>query len=257
MGIETIAGVTAGSALLGGYLQADAAENAGHMQSEATNNATAEQRRQFDLARADQQPFLQTGQGATVRLRDLLLGTNGGTGSLLNPFTPGDLQNEPGYQFGLGQGNKAIENAARSRGMYMSPATVKELMRYGQDYAGTKYGDAFNRDLTNRTTTFNMLSGAAGGGQVAANTLANAGQASATNIGNLVTAGANARGAAGIAGANAYGNALNTIGNNAVQSNYLNRILGSGGGMRYGGGGSGYGGTPYGAGSSDFGYYDF
>jgi hypothetical protein len=102
---------------------------------------------------------------------------------------------------------------------------VKELLRYGQDYAGTKYNDAFNRDLTNRTTTYNLLSGTSGGGQVSANTLAGAGQASAMNIGNLVTSGANARGAAGIASANAYGNAFNTIGNNALQSSYLDRIL--------------------------------
>lgn len=152
---------------------------------------------------------------------------------LLQDFTPGDLVNEPGYQFGLTQGNKAIENAARARGMFMSPATVKELLRYGQDYAGTKYQDAYNRDLTNRTTKFNLLSGAASGGQVAANTLSNAGQNYATNVGNLVTAGANARGAAGIAGANAYGNAIGTIGNLYMQNQYLDALKNRGGGNYY------------------------
>jgi len=220
MGIETVLAATAGANVVGGFMQANAAENAAQMQTQATNNATAEQARQFNLTRADQLPFLQTGQDATIRLRDLI-----SSGALTRPFSPGDLVNEPGYQFGLTQGNKAIENAARARGMYMSPATVKELLRYGQDYAGTRYQDAFNRDLTNRTTTFNMLSGASGGGQTAANTLNAAGQASATNIGNLMTAGANARGAAGIAGANAWGNAFNNIGNNYIQSSYLDRIL--------------------------------
>lgn len=219
--VTAAVGVSAGASLLGGAMGADAAENAAHDQSQATKASIAEQRRQFDLARADQAPFLQTGQNATVKLRDLLTGN----GSLLKSFSPSDLTNDPGYQFGLTEGTKGIENAARSRGLFMAPATVKELLRYNQDYAGTKYGDAFNRDLTNRTTTYNMLSGAAGGGQVAANTLANTGQASASNIGNLMTSGANARGAAGIAGANAYGNAFNSIGNNAVQSMYLKQLM--------------------------------
>lgn len=224
MGIETVAmALPAASSLIGGFTQANATENAAHEQSQATQRGVDEQGRQFDITRQDQLPFLQTGQQATMRLRDLLL-----NGPLLNSFAPKDLEGEPGYQFGLNQGNKAIENAARSRGMYMSPSTVKELMRYGQDYAGTKYGEAFNRDLTNRTTQYNMLSGASGGGQVAANTLAGAGGNYAMNVGNLVTAGANARGAAGIAGANAWGNAFNSIGNNYLQNSYLNRILGAG-----------------------------
>lgn len=291
----------AGGAIISGAMGANAAGKAASGQAQATAAATAEQARQFDLARADQLPFLQTGQGANIKLRQLLgIGgvagvdetdprflaikqriidendaahraaygmsifdarsglqapgererfdanvlsgakqqflakygdegaTSPGAGVLLKDFTPGDLTSEPGYQFGLTQGNKAIENAARARGMYMSPSTVKELLRYGQDYAGTKYQDAYNRDLTNRTTKFNILSGASGGGQVAANTLSNAGQNYATNVGNLVTAGANARGAAGIAGANAWNNAFSTIGNTYMQNSYLNRILDAG-----------------------------
>lgn len=304
MGIETALAVGAGTSLIGGAMQADAAGNAARLQKKATDAGIAEQRRQFDLTRGDQLPFLQTGQAASLKIRDLLglggyiptrsigditaelqksgrfagasqqvtnpayadwlrqgwgdsevrppeqfITTPGAvdenalrqeaeriyaaqqpqstseTGSLLKSFTPSDLVNEPGYQFGLREGNKAVENAARARGLFMAPATVKELLRYNQDYAGTKYGEAFNRDLTNRTTTYNMLSGTAGGGQVAGNTLANAGQASATNIGNLVTAGANARGAAGIAGANAYGNAFNSIGNNVMQQMYLKQLF--------------------------------
>lgn len=221
MGIETIA--LAAAPIAGSFLQADAAKSAARDQKAATDQALGEQARQFNLSRSDQLPFLETGQAATMRLRDLL-GLNGGSGSLLNSFNPGDLTGEPGYQFGLSQGNKAIENAARSRGMYMSPSTVKELMRYGQDYAGSKYGEAFNRDLTNRTTTYNMLSGAGGGGQVAANTLTGAGQNYSSNVGNLVTAGANARGAAGIAGANAFANGANTIGNFYMQNKLINGL---------------------------------
>lgn len=229
MGIETALAASAGASLIGGYLQSKAAKDAAYEQSQATGRGIDEQGRQFDIARADQRPFLETGQAATIKLRDLL-GLNGGSGTLLRSFSPADLESEPGYQFGLNQGNKAIENAARARGVYMSPSTMKELLRYGQDYAGTKYMDAFNRDLSNRTTTYNMLSGAGSRGQVAANTLANAGGNYATNVGNLLTAGANARGAAGIVSANAWGNAFNNVGNSYLQGSYLNRILNDGGG---------------------------
>ena len=318
--------ITAGAALGGALISANAAGDAADQQSRATDLATQEQRRQFDLTRADQLPFLQTGQSASLKLRDLLGlgggssgqsldqiisglrasgrfnvsgGPSGGTtgsiadilrdpskraafaswmngeasapvaaaptydeaalmaeaqrlygaqgssndpsyGSLLKTFTPGDLTNDPGYKFGLNQGNTSIENAARARGMYMSPSTVKELLRYNQDYAGTKYNDAFNRDLTNRTTTYNMLSGTSGGGQTAANTLATTGANTAGTIGNLVTSGANARGAAGIAGANAISGAFGNIANTYNQKSILDRILaqGSGGFNPWANGGS-------------------
>ena len=144
---------------------------------------------------------------------------------LLKSFTPQDLENEPGYKFGLEQGNKGLENAARARGMYYSPSTVKELLRYGQDYAGTKYNDAYNRYNTTQTNQYNRLAGISGTGQNAANTLAATGSANAGNVSNLITSGANARGAAGIAGANAWGNALTGAGNNAMQAATLNSLF--------------------------------
>jgi hypothetical protein len=161
-------------------------------------------------------------------------GSPGNVGELMKNFTGADLVNEPGFKFGLDQGNKAIENAARARGMSMSPATVKELLRYSNDYAGTKYGEAFNRDMSNRTTKYNFLTGTSGGGQQAAQTVGNAGMNMATNVGGLMTGAANARGAAGIAGANAMSGGINNAVNMYNQNNILDRILnrgGVGGGM--------------------------
>lgn len=55
------------------------------------------------------------------------------------------LQSQPGYQFGFDQGQKAIDQSAAANGRLYSGATLKALQRYGQDYAGTKLGDTFNR----------------------------------------------------------------------------------------------------------------
>lgn len=194
--------------VVGGLLGAKAAKDAASIQAESADRATEEQRRQFDLTRADQAPWLQVGQNSIRTIGDLLK-----SGSIFPDFRGEDLINEPGYAFRLGEGEKAIERAARARGNFMSPSTVKGLLRYGQDYASGEFQNAFNRDLTNKTTKFNMLSGASGGGQTAANTLANAGSTMAGNVGQLMTGSGNARGAASIAGANAISGGINTIGN--------------------------------------------
>lgn len=149
-------------------------------------------------------------------------------GSLMRDFTVSDLANDPGYAFRLNEGTKAIENAAKARGMSMSPATVKELLRYSQGFASNEFGNAFNRDMANRTTKFNFLTGTSGGGQQAAQMVGNAGANMANNIGQLVTGAANARGAAGIAGANAIGGGLAGAWNNYQSKNILDRILNRG-----------------------------
>lgn len=164
-----------------------------------------------------------------------------GFGSLLENFTGKDLQNEPGYQFGLNEGMKALDRRLASGGNYFSGAALKGAQRFGQDYAGTKFGDAFNRDSANKTRTYNFLSGATGMGQNAAAQTGNAGQTMAQQVGANTTGMANAAGAAQIAGANAWSGGLNNIGNMYQQNQLLNRITsgnrgwGSAGGWQGGG----------------------
>jgi hypothetical protein len=129
---------------------------------------------------AANQPFLQSGTAANVRLADLLGLTNNngmqGYGTLGQTFTGDDLANDAGYQFRLGQGNQAIERAAAAGGSLASPATAKALMQFNQGLASDEFGNAFNRDLQGRTTLFNMLSGLSGSGQTAVGTQADINQ---------------------------------------------------------------------------------
>lgn len=129
-------------------------------------------------------------------------------GSLLKPFTGADLQNEPGYQFGLTEGEKAINNLAATRGNYFSGGTGKALTRYSQDYAGTKYNDAYNRDAADKTRTANLLSGVAGTGQQAVNTGVAAGTSGSNAIADLMTQGGNAAASGYVGGANAINNGV-------------------------------------------------
>jgi hypothetical protein len=108
------------------------------------------------------------------------------------------FQADPGYQFRLGEGNKAIERAASSRGGLYSGATLKALQRFGQDHASNEFGNVFGR-----------LSTVAGFGPAATNAIGAAGQNFANQAGANAIGAGNAAGASRIAQGAAWGNALN------------------------------------------------
>lgn len=62
-------------------------------------------------------------------------------------FSPKDLENDPGYQFQLQQGLKALQNTAAGRGMLQSGSALKSAIGYEQGLAGTSYQNAYNRAL--------------------------------------------------------------------------------------------------------------
>lgn len=195
-----------GLSLVGGALGADAASDAAEMQQQSANAAIEEVRRQYDQNRADQMPWLQAGQASLADLMSQM-------GSLTTPYTQADFQNDPGYQFELAEGQRALDAGARARGLYGSSGALRELLRYSQGLASTRYQDAWNRDLTNRQNTFNMLSGVSGTGQVTAGNLGAMGQSTANTVGDLLTQSGNARAAGRVGSANAWtqagSNALN------------------------------------------------
>lgn len=231
--------LSVGANLLGANIGAKASNDAADTQAAAAREAVAEQRRQYDLTRSDNQPFMEAGVGASKRLRQLLgTGTDDGTGGygdLTRKFSTSDLNADPvyqsGLQFGLDQGTGAINARALQTGSYDSGATLKALTRYANDYGSTKANDSYNRFNTDNTNTFNRLSGVSGGGQTATNTVSSAGANAANNISNLETQAGNARSAGIVGGANAWGGALNSVGgafNNYEQNKLLKQYLNGG-----------------------------
>lgn len=206
-----------GLSLVGGAMGADAARDAARAQEASANAAIEEVRRQYDQNRADQMPWLQAGQQT---LGDLL----GRLDSLTTPYTQADFQSDPGYQFELAEGQRALDAAARARGLYGSSGSLRELLRYSQGLASTRYQDAFNRDLTNRQNTYNMLSGISGTGQVTAGNLGSMGQNTANTVGSLLTQTGNAQAAGRIGAANAWTNAGSQALNAWQQQMLLDRI---------------------------------
>lgn len=198
-------------------------------------------------------------------------------GSLLRPFHNGEefdpgpafsftgenLASDPGYQFGLNQGTQGIDRGQASRGNFLSGAAMKELARFNEDYAGTKFNDAFNRASStygtnlsakqnawntnlnaydnNRSRVYSFLTGVSGLGQASAAGVASGNQQAANSAAGNMLGSANAQAASQVAG----GNALTSGVNSAVNSYNSTNNLNSAGGWnnllsQQGGGYSGY-----------------
>ena len=164
--------------------------------------------------------------------------TGGDYGSLLRDFTGKDLASEPGYQFGLEQGEQGVNRAAASRGSFLSGAALKALGRFNTDYAGTKFGEAFSRDATNKQRAYGFLTGVSQQGQSAAAGTGASGLAIADAIGKNTTAMGNAQGASTIAQGNQWSGALKNI-NEGYQQNALMQKI-QAGNASWGGGSGGW-----------------
>lgn len=69
--------------------------------------------------------------------------------------TAADMQNEPGFQFRMAQGQKALEQSAAGRGVLRTGGTLKNLVDYGQNFASNEYGNVYNRRAGEYDREFN------------------------------------------------------------------------------------------------------
>lgn len=56
-----------------------------------------------------------------------------------------DVLSDPGYQFRLDQGRKAVEYGASAKGLLNSGGTLADVLGFGQGLASQEYGQVFNR----------------------------------------------------------------------------------------------------------------
>lgn len=172
-------------------------------------------------------------------------------GRYARDFGMQDFQQDPGYEFRLTEGQKAIERSAAARGGLQSGSALKAAARFGQDMGSQEYANAFSRYQTNRSNQMNPLFALMNTGIGAANNLTNAagqqGQNQANNIYNTGNAVASGQVGSANAWGNAFGNVANSLGSMvARRSAYggggsLNSVLNSGSGY-FGGGVPTYGG---------------
>lgn len=239
-------GLAAAGSVATGLLQKNSTDNAAKIQQDSTDKSLAFNEKVFDTNQANAAPWLKEGQTALGQLA----GMTGPGGSLLQPYgksfeapTGVTEENDPGFQFRLQQGMKALQNSAAAKGQAQGGAALKEAERYGQDYASNEYSNVYNRALQGYNTnynvwandqgnTFNRLAALSGAGQTAVAGLNSAGQSAASNaaginqsnasaLGGLATSGAASLGA-GIVGAT---NAVNSGIGNYNQYQLLQQIL--------------------------------
>lgn len=185
--------------------QAKGAERASEAQLEMMREAIREYRRQFNVSQRNIEPFRKQGLKSLLALSQL----NRPGGYLAEEFEYGldDFEADPGYQFRLEEGAKALDRSAAARGRLFSGAHARDLTRYNQDYASSEYDKsrtrAFNEFQVNRSNRFNRLAALAGVGQTATTTLANLGARNAENIGGAYERGGQARASGYINAANA------------------------------------------------------
>lgn len=185
---------------------------------EAYLNANPDaRRRMFENGTSAYEDAMQRFGGADSEGLKPFFSQGEGFGSMARDFGMADYQADPGYQFRLEQGAKALERAGAAKGMTLSGAQMKGLTDFNSGMASQEYGNAYNRFMQNRTTRFGELSNLAGLGQSSVGQTGQLGANAATNMGGNITGAANMSGAAGLAGANAWTGALNSLGNNWMQ----------------------------------------
>ncbi len=196
-----------------------AAQGAADAQQNAANSAQASQERMFNQSLDTQKPWLEAGGRGLSQLES---GINSGAfNTQQGQYTPPafqdlkfDFEADPGYQFRLSEGNKAVQASAAARGGLFSGKTGTDLQDYAQGQASQEYGaaygrfadqrdynrqnfqndrnfsygqfgDNFNRDRAVKTDQYNRLASLAGVGQTAAGNVSNMQMDEGGNLANL------------------------------------------------------------------------
>jgi len=244
-----IAVAIGGSALIGAITSNNASNQAASTAANAANQANQTQWGMYNQNREDQAPWRTQG---TAAVNMLGAGFQPG-GEFDHQFGMADYQADPGYQFRLDQGNKALQRAGAKFGNSLSGAQMQGMTDYNQGMASQEYGNAYNRFMNNRTTRFGELSNLAGLGQSSVGATGQAGQNAANQIGNNTMGAATVAGNAGMANAGNWTNALNNGVNQWQNYNAMNNMNPNAGGISYGFGGAAPIGTGQ-AGTDGWGY---
>ena len=154
--VAAIAGAaTLGSAAIG----AIGASSAADKQKDAAKKAAKAQQQalaqQTELAR----PYVEAGKNALAEYQKL---------APYQDFGMAQFQADPGYQFRMSEGMKALERSAAARGLLQSGGTLKGIQQYGQNLASSEYENAFSRYLTQREARMDPYRYLTGMGQAAA-----------------------------------------------------------------------------------------
>lgn len=195
MGAVTGAVIGAAATLGSAAMANRGARQAAAAQRDAANAGIAEQQAAREQFQENIAPYLGFGQEGIAALRQLMA-------------DPSSIQNNPAYQWRVGQGLQALDRSAAAGGALGSGGHAADLLRFGQGMASQELDNQWAR-----------LMGVAGLGQNSAVGAGSMGQQSANAISGLLGDVGQAGAGRAINSANAWGNALAGLSN--VAGNYL------------------------------------
>jgi hypothetical protein len=212
----TVAVVGGGATLASGYMQSQAAKSAADTMAGGTRYAADINKQMFDITNENLRPYREAG---TTTLKDLLTQMP----NLTKAYTAEDFAQgiDPGYQFRLAQGQKALQNQTNMGGGLISGNALQGMQDYTQGQASQEFGNAFARNSATQTNIFNRLKSIADMGLGAAGTTADAATKTGESMGSAAIAGAQAQGAGQIGQAKAIGNTLTGMANYATLPYYM------------------------------------
>lgn len=127
--------IPAAAAIGGGLIAAHGSSQAANTQANAAAAGQQSQLQMYQQTRSDLAPYMTTGNAAMSQLASLFgIGTGGPTAATAASATDA-LTKYPGYQFGVQQGQQALDRSAASKGLLLSGAQLKDAQRFGTDYA--------------------------------------------------------------------------------------------------------------------------
>ena len=157
--------IGAGASLFGSSKASKAAKDAAKEQRRATQAAIAAEERALKRQIELQEPFRQVGVNALAQYPTAAAPS-------YTSFGMEQFKTDPGYQFRMSEGLKALERSAAARGILSSGQTLKDITRFGQDTASQEYQNAFSRYMLEterkRRETLDPLEYQIGLGQAAA-----------------------------------------------------------------------------------------
>jgi len=210
---------------------AQASKDAAAASAAGSQAGIEEQRRQFDLTRADLLPFLEQATGKGGALDKFVAGIDQAPGAPQLQdfqFDPNTVLDNPEFQFIRDQGNIALDRQAGKNRRLGSGQRLIDAQNFGQGLATRFIDNEFNRgltlnnqtnnrllqqqglDLQNFNDRMNRLAGLVDVGRGTGGTLAQAGQGTSNAVSSLLQSQGDARAAGILGGQQGFNDLLNT-----------------------------------------------
>ena len=198
-----VAGAVVAGSVITGTMGASAQKKAAQTQADAAARAQGQLLAAGEEAAQGYSPYVEAGKTA---LTDIAANKDYFT----RQFSNQDLNSylSPGYDFRLGQGQRANMMGSNVTGGAVSGNALKSLQDYSQNFASGEYSNAFNQFQSQRTNIYNQLADIAKIGVTGQQGTANALLGTGTNIASITSGLGNAQAASQIGQANAIGGAV-------------------------------------------------